>query len=50
MGRTCARLVGMADIWALDATLAGISDLPPGWVAKRDAVGDIWVSASDPEV
>jgi hypothetical protein len=44
------RLVAMAEIWGLDPTLAGIGDLPPGWVARREAVGEIWASASDPEV
>jgi hypothetical protein len=45
-----ARLVAMKTMLGYDPTLAGIADLPPGWVAKRDAVGSVWVSASDPEV
>ena len=29
-------------LWALDSTLAELVDLPRGWYAERDAVGQPW--------
>jgi hypothetical protein len=44
------RLVGMGEILSIDPTLAGIADLPPGWVARRRAPGEPWAAAQDEEV
>lgn len=41
------RVIAMATALRLDQTLAGIADLPPGWVAKRAQVGGEWVRAPE---
>jgi hypothetical protein len=33
----------------LDATLREVADLPPGWTARRSAVGAPWVREADQE-
>ena len=45
-----ALLVGMGNMLKLDPTLAGIAELPPGWVARRRAPGEPWAAAQDDEV
>lgn len=37
-----SRLVTMEDIVAMDPSLNEIAEIPPGWVAFRDFVGDEW--------
>ena len=37
-----ARLIGMREVLRRDPTLRDIADLPPGWVAHRDGVGEPW--------
>jgi hypothetical protein len=37
-----AQVVGMGEIFRLDATLFEIADFPPGWSAERDTVGGEW--------
>lgn len=36
------RVIGMGEALALDPTLSGIADLPPGWIAHRSAIGEQW--------
>lgn len=36
------RVIGMGTALDLDPTLATIADLPPGWCARRIAVGEPW--------
>lgn len=35
-------VVCLGDIVALDRSVEEIADLPLGWIAKRDAIGDSW--------
>ncbi len=44
-----ALVVAMQEIVELDPTISSIADLPPGWVARRESVVSVWVSAFDPE-
>lgn len=44
------RLVGMGEALCLDSSLAAISDLPPGWVARRSYRGGEWTREFDAEV
>jgi hypothetical protein len=44
-----ARRVAMKTIFAYDPSLAAIADLPPGWVARREAGSSQWQTAFDPE-
>ena len=37
------RIVGMGCIVGLDPTLKEIADLPPGWGARRERIGGIWL-------
>ena len=37
-----ALVVGMGKVVALDSSLLDIADLPPGWVAVRDSVSQMW--------
>lgn len=37
-----AVLVAMATVVDRDATLYEVADLPPGWEARREAVGEAW--------
>ena len=37
-----SRMVSMEEIVTKDPTLNEIADLPPGWIAYRDFVGDEW--------
>ena len=43
-------LVCMAEIPSRDSTLSEVSDLEPGWVARREYVGGVWTREFDPEV
>jgi hypothetical protein len=36
------RVIGLATALRIDPTLRAIADLPPGWSAWRDGVGDPW--------
>ena len=36
------RVIAMDEALALDATLAQIADLPPGWGARRSVTGSEW--------
>ena len=36
------RVIGMRQVLLLDPTLRTIADLPPGWTAWRERVGDEW--------
>lgn len=40
-------LVGMGQVVDLDSTLYSISDLPPGWSARRNYVSEPWVRTKD---
>lgn len=37
-----SQLVTMEEIVAMDPSLEEIADLPPGWIAFRDHLGDKW--------
>ena len=37
-----SRMVTMEQIVEMDPTLKEIADLPPGWIAYRDFIGDEW--------
>jgi hypothetical protein len=37
-----ARLISMANVLEIDPSLREIADLPPGWVAWREAPGRPW--------
>ncbi len=37
-----ARVIGMEEALELDPSLAEIADLPPGWSAWREAIGEPW--------
>lgn len=41
------QVVAMKTIVDLDPTVMQVADLPPGWSAERDAVGDIWSKYKD---
>lgn len=43
------RVIGMGEALKLDPTLREIADLPPGWSARRSAVGQEWTRYSDDE-
>ena len=43
-------VVGMGEVLELDSTLAGIADLPPGWMAAREKVGGEGMRWHDPEM
>ncbi|MGE0455673.1 MAG: hypothetical protein AB7O37_13775 [Vicinamibacteria bacterium] len=47
---TDGRVIGMKTAIGIDPTLAGIADLSPGWVARRDFVGGSWTREADPSV
>lgn len=36
------RVIGMGEALRLDPSLRTIADLPPGWIARRPAVGGAW--------
>jgi hypothetical protein len=36
------RVISMKTAIAIDPTLVEIADLQPGWMARRDAVGNVW--------
>ena len=44
------KVIGMGTAMKLDPTIAEVSDLPPGWVANRPAVGEVWTREPDPDV
>ena len=37
-----SRMVTMEEMIKLDPSLEAIADLPPGWIAYRDFIGDEW--------
>jgi hypothetical protein len=41
------RVIGMAQALKRDPTLREVADLPPGWIARRDKVGDSWIREKD---
>jgi hypothetical protein len=43
-------VVGMGEILDMDPSLAGIADLPPGWIASREKVSGEWTRWHDPEM
>jgi hypothetical protein len=43
------RVIGMRHALRIDPTLRGIADLPPGWKARRAAVGQAWRRAPNPD-
>jgi hypothetical protein len=43
------RVVGMGCALSIDPTLRTIADLPPGWTAWRERVGDVWHRTPDDE-
>lgn len=45
-----AALVALESLLKLDPTLREIADLPPGWNARRNAVGRPWVREQDSEL
>ena len=36
------RIIGMVEAVNLDPTITEVADLPPGWGASREKVGDTW--------
>jgi hypothetical protein len=36
------RVIAMEEVLALDSSLVGIADLPPGFTAWRESVGGMW--------
>lgn len=44
------KVIGMGTALRLDPSLVEVADLPPGWTATRDRVGDPWQRQMDPEV
>ncbi|MEM8886009.1 MAG: hypothetical protein AAGD14_18235 [Planctomycetota bacterium] len=42
-----ARVIGMQEVLDIDPTVASIADLPPGWLARRSAVGEEWEREPD---
>ncbi|HRX85275.1 MAG TPA: hypothetical protein P5572_09685 [Phycisphaerae bacterium] len=36
------RVLSLEDVVRLDPTVAALADLPLGWTARRDAIGDAW--------
>ena len=45
-----ALLVSMAEAVKRDPSLRQVANLPPGWVARRQAVGGEWTREPDPDV
>ena len=43
------RVICMKTAFDIGATLATIADLPPGWIADRQAVGGEWVRQPNPD-
>ena len=43
------RVIGMDCALSIDPSLRTIADLPPGWTAWRESIGDEWQRASDDE-
>ena len=43
------RVIGMGTALQIDATLATIADLPPGWCAHRRAIGEAWTKQPNPD-
>ncbi len=43
-------LVSMGELVDLDDSLYEIADLPPGWCAERDSVGDQWHRYQDEDI
>lgn len=43
-----ALLVSLESIVKVDPTVLEIADLPPGWQALRDAIGEPWTRREDP--
>jgi hypothetical protein len=39
----CPVSTDLAHMLELDASLAGVLDLPVGWMARRGSVGELWV-------
>jgi len=37
------RVLSMAEALVLDPTLRDVADLPPGWIARREAGNDPWI-------
>ena len=37
-----ARVIGMAEAVAIDSSVRELADLPPGWIAWREAPGRPW--------
>jgi hypothetical protein len=37
-----ARIVAMRTVVRLDSTLVEVADLPPGWTASRERIGEPW--------
>ena len=44
-----ALVVGMGEVVAIDSSLFEIADLPPGWVAVRDTISQVWLRRQDTE-
>jgi hypothetical protein len=42
-----ARIIALHEAVALDPSVVELADLPPGWHAQRDAVGEPWIRAAD---
>jgi len=41
------RVIAMREALEFDPTLREIADLPPGWTARRERVGGIWLRFRD---
>lgn len=45
-----AMLVSLEAIVRLDPTVLDVADLPPGWQAFRNAVGEVWTRREQPPI
>jgi len=43
------RVIGMGTALKIDPTLETIADLPPGWHARRQAIGESWIREPNPD-
>lgn len=43
------RVICMGEALKIDPTLSSIADLPPGWHARRRAVGQPWTKQPNPD-
>jgi hypothetical protein len=44
------KVISMGEVLEIDPTLRTVADLPPGWTARRQHVGDSWAREADPDL